>query len=240
MELMEVNTVFKQRWTNRLDHLIVDEYQDINYGQQQLIRLLAGSRADVMVVGDDDQTIYEWRAARPQYILHGFKADFGNKPVVDYELSHTFRFGPMVALAAYNVISFNQGREAKPLVSYFVEKNTSITVLLDESEQATDTAKSMAEEVDTLVRKSQVPPNEIAVLGRTFVQLEGLQGMFMHKRVPFRVLGMGPFFERDENRTLIDYVRLALALDERPEAMKRWRVLKPARDEEESSSEQGA
>lgn len=235
MELFEANAGFKQRWSNRLDHLIVDEYQDINYGQQELIRLLAGTRADVMVVGDDDQTIYEWRAARPHFILYGFKVDFNNKPVIDYKLSHTFRFGPMVAQAAYNVISFNQEREPKPLVSHFVEKTTSITVLVDESEQATNTARSMAEEVDTLVRKSRVPPSEIAVLGRTFVQLEGLQAMFLNNGIPFRVLGMGPFFERDENRTLVDYVRLALALDERARAMKPWRIPTPARDEEESA-----
>ena len=52
--------------------MIVDEYQDVNFGQQRLIELLAGSQADVMVVGDDDQTIYEWRGARPNYILHDF------------------------------------------------------------------------------------------------------------------------------------------------------------------------
>jgi DNA helicase-2/ATP-dependent DNA helicase PcrA len=105
LELVEASAVFRRRWTNRLDYLIVDEYQDINYGQQQLVRLLAGSRADVMVVGDDDQTIYEWRAARPHYILQGFKKDFSNKPVLDYKLSHSFRFGPLAAQAAYNTIS---------------------------------------------------------------------------------------------------------------------------------------
>ena len=64
-KVMDSHPEFRRRWTDRLDHLIVDEYQDVNYGQQQLIRLLAGNKADVMVVGDDDQTIYEWRAARP-------------------------------------------------------------------------------------------------------------------------------------------------------------------------------
>jgi len=129
LELMERNPAFRQRFTNRVDHLIVDEYQDVNYGQQQLIRLLAGKRADVMVVGDDDQTIYEWRAARPHYILRGFKDDFASKPVVDYNLSHSFRFGPLVAQAAYNAITFNQQRESKPLVSHNVHQDTGITIL---------------------------------------------------------------------------------------------------------------
>lgn len=235
LELVATHPAFKRTWTNRLDHLIVDEYQDINYGQQQLVRLLAGDRADVMVVGDDDQTIYEWRAARPHYILQGFKEDFANKTVIDYKLSHTFRFGPMVAQTAYNVISFNESREMKPLVSQFAEKHTNITVLVDESEQATEIGKSMAEEVETLVRKNQVPPNQIVVLGRTFVQLDGLQSAFLQQRVPFQVLGMGPFFERDENRTLVDYVRLALAWGNAANTMKSWRSAKPVHDEEESA-----
>ena len=88
---------YSQRYAQSLQHLIVDEYQDINYGQQRLIELLAGSQADVMVVGDDDQTIYEWRGARPNYILNDFAEVFQNKPIQDYHLSRSFRFGPLIA-----------------------------------------------------------------------------------------------------------------------------------------------
>ncbi len=175
MMLLRDNAGFRQRFANRLDHLIVDEYQDINYGQQQLIRLLAGDRADVMVVGDDDQTIYEWRAARPHYILKGFQEDFANKPVVDYTLSHSFRFGPLIAQAAYNVVTFNQQRAAKPLVAHDAVKMTGITILMDESEQATSILMGIAQEIESLVRKHRVSPQEIVVLGRTFIQLCGSQ-----------------------------------------------------------------
>jgi len=235
IELMERNSVFRQRWTRRLRHLIVDEYQDVNYGQQQLVRLLAGETADVMVVGDDDQTIYEWRAARPYYILRGFKEDLCNKPVADYQLSHSFRFGPLTAQTAYNVISFNQRREPKPLVSHDVRQVTGIDILTDESEQPSQIALDMAKVVVELVRQRCVPPENIAVLGRTFVQMEGLQAVFIQRKIPFRVLGMGPFFERDENRTLIDYIRLALAWGKPASAMKSWRSVREAREEEESA-----
>ena len=77
---------------NRFDFVIVDEYQDINYGQQVMLDLLAGTRADVMVVGDDDQTIYEWRGPRPQYILHEFARRYPDKPHAVYDLTHSFRF----------------------------------------------------------------------------------------------------------------------------------------------------
>jgi DNA helicase-2/ATP-dependent DNA helicase PcrA len=235
LDLMKENPTFRQRFAGHLDHLIVDEYQDVNYGQQQLLTLLAGRRADVMVVGDDDQTIYEWRAARPHYILQGFKEDFGNKPVVDYTLSRSFRFGPLVAQAAHNVILLNQHREPKPLVAHDVAQDTGITVFRDESEQPTQVEIEMAEEIETLVRKEYVPPKRIGVLGRTFVQLEGLQAVCIRRRIPFRVVGMAPFFERDENRTLIDYVRLALNWDRPATAMKPLRTVRATKDEEESA-----
>ncbi|MBN2004326.1 MAG: ATP-dependent helicase [Anaerolineae bacterium] len=240
MMLLRDNAGFRQRFANRLDHLIVDEYQDINYGQQQLIRLLAGDRADVMVVGDDDQTIYEWRAARPHYILKGFQEDFANKPVVDYTLSRSFRFGPLIAQAAYNVVTFNQQRAAKPLVAHDAVKMTGITILTDESEQATSIALGMAQEIDSLMRKHQVSPQEIVVLGRTFIQLCGSQVTFIEQKIPFRVLGQGPFFERDENRTLVDYIRLALAWNKPAAVLKAWRLPATGDVGETSAQERGA
>ncbi len=69
VEELLADSAFGQQFRERYDHLIVDEYQDINYGQQRLVELLASKRADVMVVGDDDQTIYEWRGARPSYMI---------------------------------------------------------------------------------------------------------------------------------------------------------------------------
>jgi DNA helicase-2/ATP-dependent DNA helicase PcrA len=97
IDILENNPVFYRRFCSNIQHLIVDEYQDINLGQQTLIELLAGEQADVMVVGDDDQTIYEWQGARPNFILKDFGTVFNNKPVLDYCLSRSFRFGPVIA-----------------------------------------------------------------------------------------------------------------------------------------------
>jgi len=235
-KIMDSHPEFRRRWTDRLDHLIVDEYQDVNYGQQQLIRLLAGNKADVMVVGDDDQTIYEWRAARPRYILEEFKRDFTNKAVADYPLSHSFRFGPLVAQTAYNVITTNEVRAPKSLVAHEVEKQTDVKLLMEESEQASQVDLAMASEVEILVRKGRVAPTQIAVLGRSFIQFEGLQAVFLQHKIPFRVLGQAAFFERDENRTLIDYFRLAFAYSKAPRALKPWRAA-PAAEEMEDSAQ---
>lgn len=224
LALLDSHPDLRRLWTDRLDHLIVDEYQDVNYGQQQMIRLLAGTRADVMVVGDDDQTIYEWRGARPCYILQEFKKDFSNKPIVDYCLSHTFRFGPVLAQCAHNVISFNSQRENKALVANDPELVTGIDIITDESEQGTEPDLHMAQEISRLVQEHRVEPKNIVILGRTYAQMDGLQGIFVRNRIPFRVVGNSPFFERDENRTLLDYIRLAQAWDIPAQAMPVWRL----------------
>ena len=98
IELLETNASARHRWCAPVQYLIVDEYQDVNRGQQRLLELLSHGTADVMVVGDDDQTIYEWRGARPNYILRDFEQAFNHKPHQLYRLSRSFRFGPAIAL----------------------------------------------------------------------------------------------------------------------------------------------
>lgn len=210
--LESVNEV-RREWCGTCDFIIVDEYQDVNYGQQRLIELLAGTRADVMVVGDDDQTIYEWRGARPSYILREFQTVFNNKPHNDYTLSHSFRFGPVLAQCAENVISFNSNRIRKPLIAHFPSNPTHLEILTDSSEQATDIHKEMAEQALAMVRECG-DPRRVIVLGRMFSQLSGLEAAFLARGIPYHVLGRSPFFDRRELRVLLEYVKLAALMDQ--------------------------
>ncbi|MCJ7739172.1 MAG: ATP-dependent helicase, partial [Anaerolineae bacterium] len=209
--ILEQESAVAQQWGGRVRYLIVDEYQDINYGQQRCIELLAGDQADVMVVGDDDQTIYEWRGARPNYILREFQTVFAGKPHTDYTLSRSFRFGPVLAQAAYNTISHNTTRVEKALVAHTAAQVGDLHVIADGPE--TDSNAELAEQIIRLVKEEHVPPTEIRVLARAFSQLARLEAAFLGRRVPYRVEGRQPFFERKENRALLDYLRLALALD---------------------------
>src|SRR5207302_1357657 len=97
----------RQKLVNRLDHIIVDEFQDVNYARQQLIWLLAGTLAKIMVVGDDDQCVYEWLGARAVYLTRVFAARVHPSPHAVLHLSRSFRFGPAIAQSAANVIAHN-------------------------------------------------------------------------------------------------------------------------------------
>jgi DNA helicase-2/ATP-dependent DNA helicase PcrA len=206
--ILEYEQSVRQDWCNRVAHIIVDEYQDVNYGQQRLIELLAGDRADVMVVGDDDQTIYEWRGARPTYMIREFQTVFSNKAHTDYTLSRSFRFGPVIAQCAYNSISFNTTRVPKPLVAHRADKTAEVHVV-----EGPDANRELADQIVTLVKEQDVPPSEIRVLVRTYAQLAGLEAECLDRGIPYRVVGRCPFFERRENAVLLDYLRLAMALD---------------------------
>jgi len=213
---LENETSLQDQWC-RYEYVIVDEYQDVNYGQQRLIELVAGSGADIMVVGDDDQTIYEWRGARPNYILREFRSVFNNKPHSDYTLSHTFRFGPTVAQCAQNTISFNTNRIAKPLIAFNPSLPTNLRIITNSSEQATDVNKELVREIVSIVRQVKTEGksihDSIIVLARMFSQLSGIEAEFLTWKIPYRVVGRAPFFERREICVLLDYIRLASQLD---------------------------
>lgn len=108
LRALEGDASLRQRVQGFLDHVIVDEYQDINEVQQRLLALLAGERAAVMAVGDANQCIYEWRGARPDTMLEDFTRIFGTAR--DYPLSTTFRHGDALALASNHVIVGNRQR----------------------------------------------------------------------------------------------------------------------------------
>ncbi len=178
VQFLESETYAQQRWCGDLRFVIVDEYQDVNYGQQRLIELLAGDNADVMVVGDDDQTIYEWRGARPNYIIQDFPIIFDAKPVLDYQLSRSFRFGPLIAQCAANVIACNTNRVEKPLIAFQTAKSGHIHLL----EGGYSSVKELAVQVQALVDMEQVPPKEIIVLARLYAQLDNLEAEFLTQR----------------------------------------------------------
>jgi len=209
--ILEMEHSVSSQFVGRFDTIIVDEYQDVNLSQQTLVQLLAGRRADVMVVGDDDQTIYEWRGARPSYFTQHFVQVFSNKPTKDYTLSTTFRFGPLLAQSAQNVIEHNTARIPKPVIAFKPDAPSDIHVYSDTSEQPTDVDKELAAQIKALVRKTQNPKG-IIVLARLFFQLTGLEAQFLIEGVPYRVVGQKPFYERRENVVLFNYLKLGLRL----------------------------
>ncbi|WP_416885307.1 ATP-dependent helicase [Marinospirillum sp.] len=179
-----------------LEQVIVDEYQDINAVQQRLLKALVG-QAQVMVVGDVDQCIYEWRGARPEYMLKRFATDFS--PVTDYPLSRTFRFGHALALAANQVIQHN------------LERPPQVTLASPEAQPVT---LMQGQGAAWLLHTYQAAPaeqqQEAAILVRSWSQSLAVQLAFLKAHQPFRLLRQEHFiFNRPQIKGLMAYARLA-------------------------------
>lgn len=183
------NPQHTQLVANWFDHIIVDEFQDINDIQFTMLKIIAGARANVMVVGDDDQCIYGWRGANPQYMISGFDKEF--KDVKTFELPETFRYGPQLSMAAYSLISNNQNRTPKLAVSSVNSPDTQLTI-----DAAVAGQKSVCTHIERYLKSNPgATYNEIAVLVRAFSHAVPVEIALLEKGIPYIISGGKPLFE---------------------------------------------
>lgn len=206
VRLLNSNSEVREKITNQLDHIIVDEFQDVNYARLRLIQHVAGSTAKVTVVGDDDQCIYEWQGARSSYIKRGFREHFTSYPHASFKLSRSFRFGPEIAQLASNVIGHNTDRVEKELVAHDLAKKSVIEELDGGDASAGGRILELLED--------GVPASEIAVLARKYSQTYEVQGVLSARAVPYLVEGEGRLVDQYPARLLRHYLRLVDQLDE--------------------------
>ncbi|MCX6078386.1 MAG: UvrD-helicase domain-containing protein [Chloroflexi bacterium] len=207
--LLKKHQSLRDKFSSGLRYVFVDEYQDVNYAQQRLIELLAGEHADVMVIGDDDQTLYEWRGARPDYILKKYQLQFPNKPVRTYHLTNSFRFGPLIAQCAENSVRLNTIREEKSVVANNFEMPAEIHVVYQGETEHKNANRWLKEQIMNLLTTNKARPTEIIVLCRMYAQLSMLEAEFIGN-IPYRVEGQAAFFKRHEAAVFLDYLRVAL------------------------------
>ncbi len=181
--------------------ILVDEFQDVNKVQSEILDLLTFPHRNYMAIGDDDQTIYEWRGADPGFIL-GFARRYG---ATKYLIRDNFRSHAAPLALANEVIARNQRREPKRL-SLTRGFGGSLEVHEDQSPE------SQGSHVAQLVRSALASgrqASEIAVLVRLYAQTPPIEQGLLEANVPYKVVGSSPFYARPEVKTLLDYVRLA-------------------------------
>lgn len=166
---------------DRLDEILVDEYQDVNPVQHQLLQVLAGRRAQVMVIGDPDQTIYEFRGSSPEFITRTFAQNFPTPTT--YCLSRTFRFGHSLALLANHLIGHNQEREPILTLSAPGTPNTRI--------QTAHTAEHGVRIATTIarLRSAGAKCNAMAVLCRLWSYARPVELELLARGIPYRIEG---------------------------------------------------
>ena len=196
--------------SDRFEHLVVDEFQDCDHAQFRLLSLLAGTRARVTVVGDDDQTIHEWRGARSAFIRGEFAKRFTAHPHERFTLSTSFRFGPDLAAAAERVIAASGSRVPKRIVAADPEQDTRL-VVVSESGDEPRALDPLAAKLGELLAAG-TPARDIVVLGRSWAQLLAFEWRMLAAEIPFAMDEHAAFADDPALSLLLAYARAARTL----------------------------
>ena len=189
------------RWQGRFQWLLVDEYQDTNPVQYRLIRLLAGERQNLCVVGDDDQSIYSWRGADIRNILE-FEKDFPQVNVI--RLEQNYRSTPTILQAAGAVVARNFGRKAKTL---WTDNPDGEPIRCERLESDRAEARFVSAEI-SLLQRNGLPLSEMAAFYRTNAQSRLLEEALAAEGIPYHIVGGVRFYARLEIKDILAYLRL--------------------------------
>lgn len=191
------------RVSNRYDLIVVDEFQDVNAGQMEMLKALSGFRAQVVAVGDDDQSIYGFRGSSPAFMTREFEKVYAG--TTRYTLSHSFRFGPRLSAVANAVIGNNRQRIDKACISAEGTPDTTVTAHFTRNHGAV-TAALMGQAMRSGAR-------EVAVLVRAFHQTALVEIHCAQRGIPYRIEGAQPFYQRREIMALVGMLAFGAAPD---------------------------
>lgn len=201
------NPEIRLKWQQRLEYIMVDEFQDIDAIQYQLMEVLAAYHKNLFVVGDPDQTIYTWRGANVRYLLEFDERFQGTHTVMMLE---NYRSVPQVLDVANSLIAKNKERIPKDLVA--VRKDHGPTVWRHAKSSAEE-AQWIAQGVQSL-HKAGVPYRAIAVLYRAHYASRSIEEAFLKARIPHTIYSGVPFFGRKEVKDALSYLRMIAYQDD--------------------------
>ena len=203
VELFESDAELLEGYRNRFQFLLVDEYQDTNRAQFRFVELLASEHRNLMVVGDDDQSIYGWRGADIRNILD-FETAFSGAHTV--RLEQNYRSTEVILSAANAVIAENVDRKGKTLRT---DRMGGERITLVTTSGETDEARWIADQIETSVSEGPGRPyREMSILYRTNAQSRALEDVFRRRGLPYQIVGGVRFYERREIQDVLAYLRL--------------------------------
>jgi DNA helicase-2/ATP-dependent DNA helicase PcrA len=194
----EILNFFRQKYSC----VLIDEFQDINKVQHAILDLLIDEHRNYMAIGDDDQTIYQWRGADPNYIIEFEKRYQAKK----YILSLNFRSTATQVLLANEVIQHNKIRSKKTLHLYRTEKGLSQII-------PAQNPQSMVNEIVDFFHKKfneGLLSEDIVILVRLYSQTPIIESAFIKNDIDYQIIGNVPFYQRNEIRLFLDYLRIGL------------------------------
>ena len=206
--LFKQNEEVRSKWQEKIRYLLVDEYQDTNTSQYELIKLLVGERARFTVVGDDDQSIYSWRGARPQNMVR-LRDDFPALRVI--KLEQNYRSSQRILHCANILIDNNDHVFDKKLFSNLGEGEK---LQIIEAKNEEHEAERVVSELIAHRFITKTHYRDYAILYRGNHQSRLLEKILMQNRIPYRISGGTSFFSRAEIKDMMAYLRLVVNQDD--------------------------
>ncbi len=206
--LFKQNEEVRSKWQEKIRYLLVDEYQDTNTSQYELIKLLVGDRARFTVVGDDDQSIYSWRGARPQNMVR-LRDDFPALRVI--KLEQNYRSSQRILHCANILIDNNDHVFDKKLFSNLGEGEK---LQIIEAKNEEHEAERVVGELIAHRFIAKTHYRDYAILYRGNHQSRLLEKILMQNRIPYKISGGTSFFSRAEIKDMMAYLRLVVNQDD--------------------------
>lgn len=202
VRLLAEHPELREKWSNRIRHLLVDEYQDTNNAQYELVRLLTGPTGGLTVVGDDDQSVYAWRGARPENLAR-LEHDFPRLKVI--KLEQNYRSSGRILRAANHLIRHNPHVFDKRLWSELGAGDPLRVIPCADGEAEAD---RVAGEILSRRLRHGLNWRDFAILYRGNFQARPFERALRELNIPYRVSGSASFFDRAEIKDVLAYCRL--------------------------------
>jgi len=208
VKLLKEHTGIRDKWRGRVRHLLVDEYQDTNAAQYELVRQLVDKFGALTAVGDDDQSIYSWRGARPENLM-ALKSDYPNLKVI--KLEQNYRSSQRILRCANAVISLNPHDFEKRLWS---DLGLGDMLRVSVCKHTLDEAEWVAAEILTRHFQKDTPWGDFAILYRSNFQSRAFEQALREKQIPYVLSGGNSFFDKTEIKDMLAYLKLMVNPDD--------------------------
>ena len=195
------------KWQQRLEYIMIDEFQDIDYLQYELMEVLCAWHKNLFVVGDPDQTIYTWRGADGSYLLDFDKKFPGTKTIMMME---NYRSTPQILAAANSLIAKNTKRIPKELLPMLPDGGPVVCHFADRQDAE---AKWISEEIKRL-HEAGMPYSEITLLYRAHYVTRAIEQVFLQEKIPYTIYSGVQFYDRMEIKDALCYLRMIVYKDD--------------------------
>ncbi|MGD8738003.1 MAG: UvrD-helicase domain-containing protein [Anaerolineae bacterium] len=202
VQLLAQNGEVRRKYQHRYPFVLVDEWQDTNMAQYELVKLLAGERANLFVVGDEDQSIYRFRGADYRNVAR-FREDYPHARVI--LLEKNYRSTQTILDAANAIIARNVHRHPKRL---YTEQGGGPQLSVMEAYDEQEEGDIVVSEIQRLVARGEASLGDCAVMYRTNAQSRPIEDAFVRRGMPYRLVGATRFYERKEIKDVMAYLRL--------------------------------